>query len=63
MITSLGAPPSLAEIGMKKTNLDQASELATKNVYYNPRPNDQHLIRQVFEYAFTGKRPEKGNEN
>ncbi|MBA9027198.1 maleylacetate reductase [Peribacillus huizhouensis] len=60
--TSLGGPTSLAKIGMKETDLDQAAELATKNAYYNPRSIDQQSIRQLLEYAFKGKRPEKGIE-
>lgn len=55
--TSLCAPTSLAEIGMKETDLDQAAELATKNSYYNPRPIDQKTIRRLLDYAFMGKRP------
>lgn len=62
MKTSLDAPTSLAEIGMKEKDLDQAANLSTKNSYYNPRPIDQQSIRQLLEYAFKGKRPEKGIE-
>jgi maleylacetate reductase len=54
---SLGVPTSLAEIGMKEKDLDQAAELATKNPYYNPRPIDEKSIRHLLEYAFAGKRP------
>ncbi|WP_018393605.1 maleylacetate reductase [Bacillus sp. 37MA] len=59
---SLGVPTSLAEIGMKESDLDQAAELAVKNPYYNPRSIEQRAIRKLLEYAFTGKRPLKGIE-
>src|SRR5512134_1428915 len=34
---SLGAPVSLAAIGMKREDLDRAAEMAVKNPYWNPR--------------------------
>lgn len=61
LIKSLGVPTSLAEIGMKEEDLDQATEIATKNPYYNPRPIEKHLIRELLGNAFSGKRPAKGS--
>lgn len=58
---SLNAPTSLASIGMRIEDLDEAAEYATKNPYYNPRPIDKASIRQLLEYAFRGERPVKGN--
>ena len=57
LINSLGVPIALAEIGMKEEDLDQAAEIATKNPYYNPRPIDKSLIRELLDNAFSGKRP------
>jgi maleylacetate reductase len=58
---SLGAPTSLASIGMKEQDLDEAAEIAVKNPYYNPRPIEKASIRKLLEYAFKGERPIKGN--
>lgn len=55
---SLGAPVSLAEIGMKEEALDEAAELATMNPYYNPRSIDKRSIRQLLGHAFAGERPQ-----
>lgn len=57
---SLGIPVSLAELGLKEQELDQAAELAVTNAYYNPRPIDKSLIRQLLQYAYQGKRPKPG---
>jgi maleylacetate reductase len=53
----LGAPTSLAELGFKPENLDEAAQLATKNPYYNPRPVTEKAIRELLEQAYWGKRP------
>ncbi|RFU65104.1 maleylacetate reductase [Peribacillus glennii] len=58
---ALGIPMSLADLGLKEHDLDQAAELAIINTYYNPRPIDKSLIRQLLQYAYQGKRPEPGN--
>lgn len=57
LIKSLGAPTSLAELGMKEEDLDQAADIATKNPYYNPRSIEKNLIRELLGNAFSGKRP------
>jgi maleylacetate reductase len=53
----LGAPVSLAEIGMKEENLDRAADLATKTPYPNPRPVERAPLRQLLDDAYRGKRP------
>jgi alcohol dehydrogenase class IV len=53
----LGAPVSLAALGMKETDLDRAADLATKNPYWNPRPIDRAGIRALIGDAFAGRRP------
>lgn len=53
----LGAPVSLAAIGMRETDLDRAADLATKNPYWNPRPIDRAGIRALIGDAFAGRRP------
>ncbi|WP_251551420.1 maleylacetate reductase [Neobacillus muris] len=57
--TSLGVRTSLAEIGMKEKDLDDAARLASKNPYYNPRPVDEQSIRQLLELAYKGTRPQQ----
>jgi alcohol dehydrogenase class IV len=54
---SLGAPVSLAALGMKEMDLDRAADLATKNPYWNPRPIDRAGIRALIGDAFAGRRP------
>ena len=53
----LGAPLSLAALGMKEADLDRASEIATQNPYYNPRPITRDGIRALLQAAFEGRRP------
>jgi maleylacetate reductase len=53
----LGAPISLAAIGMAETDLDRAAELACANPYPNPRPITRPAIRALLEDAFYGRPP------
>jgi len=57
LAASLGAPLSLAQIGMKAADLDEAAELAVQNPYYNPRPITREGIRALLQNAFEGRRP------
>jgi alcohol dehydrogenase class IV len=54
----LGAPTSLAAIGMKADGIDKAAELATRNPYWNPRPIDRDSIRRLIDDAFHGRAPQ-----
>jgi len=54
---SLGAPLSLAALGMKAADLDQAADIAAQNPYYNPRPITREGIRALLQNAFEGRRP------
>ena len=56
----LGAPLTLAEIGMKEANLDDAARLATLSPYANPRPIERAGIRRLLDDAFRGRRPAVG---
>jgi alcohol dehydrogenase class IV len=58
LAAKLGAPLSLAAIGMREKDLDQAAELATANPYYNPCPVTREGIRALLQNAFEGRRPE-----
>lgn len=54
---SLGAPMSLAEIGMPDDGLEKAAQLATENPYYNPRPIEREAILELLRSAQAGRRP------
>jgi maleylacetate reductase len=53
----VGAPASLAALGMKESDLDRAAEIATKNPYANPRPVDRAGVRALLQDAFVGQAP------
>lgn len=56
----LGAPRSLAEIGMPEDGIARAADLATKNPYWNPRPIEASGIRDLLTRAWSGARPQAG---
>jgi len=51
----IGAPRSLAELGMPKDGINRAAELATANPYWNPRPIEYEGIRRVIAAAWSGE--------
>jgi maleylacetate reductase len=52
----IGAPTALRDIGMKEEDLDEATGLVLEKVPAdNPRPADEHNIRQLLEDAFAGR--------
>jgi len=53
----LGAPTSLAAIGMPEQGLDAAAELATASPYWSPRPVERDPIRALLNNAYHGRRP------
>jgi maleylacetate reductase len=53
----LGAPVSLAALGLKAADLDKAADLAVQNPYHNPRPITREGIRALLQDAFDGRRP------
>jgi maleylacetate reductase len=57
LAVSLGAPMSLASIGMSEDGLDRAAQLAVQNPYYNPRAVTLAGIRELLQNAFEGRRP------
>jgi len=57
LAASLGAPLSLASLGMKRPDLARAADLAVLNPYYNPRLLSKEGILALLEDAFDGKRP------
>ncbi|HEU4410928.1 MAG TPA: maleylacetate reductase [Polyangiaceae bacterium] len=58
----VGAPASLAAIGLRAGDLDRAAELATRNPYDNPRPVDREGVRALLAAAFEGRAPARPQE-
>jgi alcohol dehydrogenase class IV len=54
----LGLKMSLADLGMKATDLDRAADLATQSPYPNPAPIERAALRQLLEAAYAGRRPD-----
>lgn len=57
LITSLGVPTALKDIGMPEDQLARCAEIATENAYWNPRPIDQAGILALLQDAYRGVRP------
>lgn len=55
---ALGAPTSLAAIGMPADGLDRAADLAVQNQYANPRPLERTALRALLQRAFDGAPPQ-----
>jgi maleylacetate reductase len=53
----LGAPVSLASIGMPREGLDRACQLTLANPYWNPRTVEGEPLRALLENAWAGQRP------
>jgi len=54
-----GAPTALKDIGMQESDLDKAASIAMQNQYPNPRPLERVALRQLFQDAFDGVRPNR----
>lgn len=57
LAAGLGAPMTLAQIGMRAADLDRAADLAVSAPYPNPRPVERAAIRKLLDDAFHGRRP------
>jgi len=55
---SIGAPTSLAQLGMHEADLDEVARLVVDPPSYNPRPVDVRSVRALLEDAYHGRRPE-----
>jgi alcohol dehydrogenase class IV len=49
---------ALRDIGMSEQDLDKACDIAVQNQYPNPRPLDRAALRQLFQNAWEGVRPD-----
>ena len=54
---NLGAPTSLAEIGMPEAGIDHITDLVMKSTFYNPRALDRAAIRALLAHAWAGDQP------
>ena len=50
----IGAPTSLAELGMPEAGIDRAADLAMANPYWNPRPLNREGVRALLARAWSG---------
>ena len=57
LVTEIGAPTSLKELGMKETDLDEAARLSVDPPPWNPRPVDEQTVRALLDDAYHGRRP------
>lgn len=56
--TRMRAPTALRDIGMKEADLDCATDLATQNPYWNPRPVEPKALRRLLQNAWEGRKPD-----
>lgn len=57
LVSSLGGPSSLAELGFARENIDRAAELAAETPYPNPRDVTREGIAALLHDAYAGRRP------
>jgi maleylacetate reductase len=53
----VGAPRALRDIGMPERGIDEATDLALSNPYWNPRPLERQGIRNLIARAWAGEAP------
>lgn len=54
----VGAPRSLAELGLAESDLDKAADLVTRSPYYNPREITRDAVRRLLSDAYEGRVPQ-----
>jgi len=53
----LGAPRALKDLGMPQSGIDEATDLALSNPYWNPRPLERAGVRACIAAAWAGDPP------
>jgi len=53
----LGIPMKLADIGMKKDDLERAAKIAVQTPYPNPRKVEYQPVLELLQNAYEGRRP------
>ena len=51
------APTALRDLGLPESALDRATEIATQNPYWNPRPVQAEALRRLLQNAWSGAAP------
>ncbi|TXI00504.1 MAG: maleylacetate reductase [Pseudorhodobacter sp.] len=51
------APLALRDLGMQEADLDRATDIATQNPYWNPRPVEPVALRRLLQNAWEGAAP------
>jgi alcohol dehydrogenase class IV len=54
---ALGAPRALRDFGMPESGIDEATDLALSNAYWNPRPLEREAVRACIAAAWAGDPP------
>ncbi|MBB3331665.1 alcohol dehydrogenase class IV [Halomonas campaniensis] len=54
---AVGAPTALEQIGLKPSDVERATEIATRNPYWNPREVEAQGIHRLLSHALVGQRP------
>jgi alcohol dehydrogenase class IV len=57
LAAAMGAPTSLAQLGMTPADLERATDLVVEDAGYNPRPVEREWVRGLLEGAYIGNRP------
>ena len=57
LLTEIGAPTALRDIGMSESDLDEAAKLITTDPYFSPRPVEYEPVRELLDDAWLGRRP------
>ncbi|MCD6005315.1 maleylacetate reductase [Halomonas sp. XH26] len=58
---AVGAPSALSELGFSVEDVERATEIATRNPYWNPRDVEANGIRRLLTDAQSGRRPQADN--
>jgi alcohol dehydrogenase class IV len=57
LVSALGAPTSLRELGMPEHGIESAAHATLANPYWNPRPLEYAAVRQLLQRAWSGDPP------
>ena len=57
LLTEIGAPTTLKDIGMSESDLDKAATLITTDLYFSPRSIEYEPVRELLDDAWNGRRP------
>lgn len=57
LLTRLGVPRGLKDLGFKESDIDKATDIAVSKPYPNPREFDRDKIRELVRRAWAGEEP------